>query len=198
MVRSSRGSSEGKEHNAFKCPNPYCMLPDCNIAMQKDSQERMKKQGGISSHFTPALAITAKKQALHDCIVIIAEEYLPLSIVEKENFCNFSRHSESTHIGVKMVKYTIYKLVEIVEENISLELKKAGRGSILHDGLTQDNTHWVALFTIYNITTHQVISKKKRKVELPTVFLLSVDPLAHIEGGEAQDELVVDFNAKNH
>ena len=70
-------------------------------------------------------------------------------------------------------------------------MKKAGRGSILHDGWTSNDIHYIALFAAYAI-------KEGMKEEVIT-SLLSVSPMAaYTTDGSSSNEETIQFNASTH
>ena len=91
---------------------------------------------------------------------------------------------------------------------LAVEMKEAGRGSIVHDGQTKRGTHYLALFATYK-TTRTVYSNGVFKEKTGTVVsLLSVSPLHTRADDDSENfdnddydnefEEAADFSARTH
>ena len=138
---------------------------------------------------------------------MIVLKSLPLSTVEDSEFRKFHRFNEK--ISRKVLKDTIFKLVDVVDKKLGEELKLAGKGSILHDGWTCAGVHYIALFACYLLPKLKKEGKEDgcedgtdgSKVRLS---LISVSPMARTEAADEEselevlDETAVNFSARTH
>ena len=76
--------------------------------------------------------LSAKELAAYDYLRLIVLKNLPVSIVADPEYRRFHRYNEI--MSTRTFKEIIFKVVEIVDGRLGEEMKKAGRGSILHDG----------------------------------------------------------------
>ena len=234
MVRSRNGESMMKTYLVYQCPNQYCKEKNREIWFQKSvgfinpfnhlrsciangdsshlymvyEQNRESKRLHISgTFFQPSVdRLTAKELAVNDFIRLVVLKSLPITIVEDKEFRSFHRFNES--ISRKLLKEVIFKLVEIVDEKLRVELKLCGKGSILHDGWTCAGVHYIGLFACYN--TGAVKTEKPKPLnEDVQLSLLSVSPMARTELTEEDeidtktdlavyDETAVNFSSQTH
>ena len=112
-------------------------------------QNRESKRLHVSgTFFQPTVErMTAKELALNDYLHLIMLKNLPLSTIEDPEFRKFHRYNEK--ISRKVLKDTVFKLVDVVDKKLGDEMKLAGKGSILHDGWTCAGVHYIALFACY-------------------------------------------------
>ena len=76
---------------------------------------------------------------MNDFICLVVLKSLPITIVEDKEFRSFHRFNKS--ILRKLLKEVIFKLVEIIDEKLRVELKLCGKGSILQDRWTCAGVH---------------------------------------------------------
>jgi len=69
--------------------------------------------------------------------------------------------------SITQVRNVIFKMTEIVEEKIRVELKKMIYGVKMHDGLSRYGVHYLCYFTCYIIENQ------------PKSRLISLDPMAN-------------------
>ena len=171
-------------------------------------QNRESKRLHVTGTFFQPSAerLTAKELAVNDFIRLVVLKSLPVSIVEDQEFRSFHRYNEN--ISRKLLKEVIFKLVELVDDNLRKELKLCGKGSILHDGWTCAGVHYIGLFACYNTgmlktETHETTN------EAVQLSLLSVSPMARTEVTEEEesdekkdlavfDETAVNFSSQTH
>ena len=95
---------------------------------------------------------------------------VPVSAIEDDLYRSFCRYDE--RFGRSYFKEVMFNLVELVEERISIEMKRT-KGAILHDGWSCSGTHYIGLFASY------VTQKALDQNEVVTP-LLSVSSMAKI------------------
>ena len=234
MVRSRSGESTMKTYLVYQCPNQFCKEKNREIWFQKSvgfinpfnhlrsciangdaahlymvyEQNRESKRLHVTgTFFQPSVErLTAKELAVNDFIRLVVLKSLPVSIVEDQEFRSFHRYNEN--ISRKLLKEVIFKLVELVDDNLRKELKLCGKGSILHDGWTCAGVHYIGLFACYNTgmlktETHETTN------EAVQLSLLSVSPMARTEVTEEEesdekkdlavfDETAVNFSSQTH
>ena len=89
-----------------------------------------------------------------------------------------------------MLRRIIFNLVPLVEKAISVEMKEAGMGALMHDGWSKFGTHYVGLFAQYNRKIKQQIGKTQQTTIIPTNVLLSMRPMsAAPEQGDGEEEI---------
>ena len=89
-----------------------------------------------------------------------------------------------------MLRRIIFNLVPLVEKAISVEMKEAGMGALMHDGWSKFGTHYVGLFAQYNRNIKQQIGKTQQTTIIPTNVLLSMRPMsAAPEQGDGEEEI---------
>jgi len=88
-----------------------------------------------------------------------------------------------------MLRRIIFNLVPLVEKAISVEMKEAEMGALMHDGWSKFGTHYVGLFAQYNRKIKQQIGKTQQTTIIPTNVLLSMRPMsAAPEQGDGEEE----------
>lgn len=89
-----------------------------------------------------------------------------------------------------MLRRIIFNLVPLVEKAISVEMKEAGMGALMHDGWSKFGTHYVGLFAQYNRKIKQQIGKTQQTTIIPTNVLLLMRPMsAAPEQGNGEEEI---------
>jgi len=88
---------------------------------------------------------------MYDWIELIVEESLSISITKKKAFHRFKK--DRTNFSQEKVKETLYKLVELAASRIGYQMKKARRGTILHDGRSKNGVHYGVTTLIPNWTS---------------------------------------------
>ena len=71
----------------------------------------------------------------------------PISIVQDTIYRNFTGFKYKTRIGV--LNNIIFKMTELVEKIIIVELKTTTCGAIMHDGWSRYGVHYLCYFTYY-------------------------------------------------
>ena len=115
---------------------------------------------------------------MYDWIELIVEESLPISITNKKSFRRFKK--DRTNFSQEKVKETLYKLVELVESNICYQMKKARRGTILHDGWIKNGVHYVAIYACFMKEVLEYRNKVEVKDVVPELVLLASSPMASL------------------
>ena len=229
------GVEQKRIYLVYKCPNQFCKEKNREIWFQKSvgfinpfnhlktcvaggkteqlykiyEQNKESKRLHISgTFFQPSVdRMTSRELALNDYLRLIVLKSLPLSTVEDSEFRKFHRFNEK--ISRKVLKDTIFKLVDVVDKKLGEELKLAGKGSILHDGWTCAGVHYIALFACYLLPKLKKEGKEDgcedgtdgSKVRLS---LISVSPMARTEAADGEselevlDETAVNFSARTH
>ena len=80
-----------------------------------------------------------------------------------------------------MLKATLHRLSYIVKQNISLEMKEAKQGAIMHDGWTLSGVHCIGLFVCYLIKKKNVVDGKPHVTEVPFATLTSCAPIKNVD-----------------
>jgi len=163
-----------------------------------EKYEELKTASGTLTQSSIAwkLCTSPKEKAMYEYINIIVSLSLPISYIENPIFRSFSKHS--VKFSLKTLRETIYKLVEIVETNISKELEDT-RGAVMHDGWSTSGTHYLAILAVY-------MKKCKRQEDGKTILhttlkmpLLSISPIAkHDDEGEIVDAQTIIHDTEAH
>ena len=103
-------------------------------------------------YILPAIGRPAhcKELVAYDYLHLIVLKNLPVSIVADPEYRRFHRYNEI--MSTQTFKEIVFKVVDIVDGRLGEEMKKAGRGSILHDGWTCTGVHYIAIFACYTLT----------------------------------------------
>ena len=139
--------------------NPYQHLRSCyakgkpqfeqNCVIQElhksALEEFRKKRGSITSHFQSG-NLSEYDRTVRAYLNIIVMRVLLLSCVEWTEMRSLLRYNCA--VCRKTISETIFKLVELVENRIALELEET-RGAVLYDGWTVNSMHYVALVASY-------------------------------------------------
>ena len=120
---------------------------DYILSLYEENLQGQKNK--LNQFFKPVINITEKENAIADWIELIVEESLPLTVIQKKSFRNFYGGVDWLVFSKEKLKETLYNMVEIVEGQISAEMKDTTRGSILHDGWMKNVVHFVAIFSCY-------------------------------------------------
>ena len=88
----------------------------------------------------------------------------PISIVQDTIYRNFTGFKYKTRIGV--LNNIIFKMTELVEKIIIVELKTTTCGAIMHDGWSRYGVHYLCYFACYIFDNH------------PKFRLISLAPMA--------------------
>ena len=174
--------------------NPYKHLVTCvgkgdvNVVLQlyRDEMDRKTKQSCMSDHFTPTAIIPSDKDIeLFEWIQMITHKNWPLWSVEDDMYRRALKHRHKfSSITVRRV---ILAMVPIIEQVISVEMKEAGYGSILHDGWTKFGQHYVGLFATYNKLIDVIENNRKTQRKVPTSVLLAMSPMSNVKDEESTD-----------
>ena len=124
--------------NPFKNDHLESCIADGKIEqlyMVYDQNLESKRLHVAGTFFQPtAERLTSKEMALYDYLRLIVLKILPVCIVGDQEYMSFHKYNES--ISSKLMKEVIFKMVDLVDNELEKEMKAAGRGSILHDGWT--------------------------------------------------------------
>ena len=77
-------------------------------------------------------------------------------------------------------------MLEIVEGQISAEIKDNTQGYILHDGWTKNGVHFFAIFECY--IKKVSISSYYGVIEEPQIILIDRSPMHHIEADDGEND----------
>ena len=91
--------------------------------------------------------ISNTEKAMYDWIDLIVGESLPVSVIKKKTYRRFK--NDETNFSQEKLKETLYKLVELAETRIGFQMKKASRGTIMHDRWGKNGVHYVAIFACF-------------------------------------------------
>ena len=237
--RNKNGVEQTKTYLVYKCPNQHCKEKNREIWFQKSmgfinpfnhlktciadgkveqlymvyDQKRESKRLHVSgTFFQPTVdRMTTRELAMNDFLRLIVLKNLPLSIVEDEEFRKFHRYSDV--ISKRLLKDTIFKLVDIVDRKLGEEMKAAGKGSILHDGWTCAGVHYIAILACYPYTAGVKVKEETKQGDHEVepengirLSLVSVSPMARTEDcaegdddeAEVFDETAVNFSSATH
>lgn len=192
--------------------NPYTHLRRCYargkdlkdqedvlLRLYEEAREAMTQKGGtIRSHFEMQ-SLSEYEKAIHGYIRLIVMKSLPLYYVSDPEVRNFSRYD--VNIGKRTLVEVIFKLVELVEKKIAIELE-CTKGAVLFDGWTCNSTHYIAVIVSYCTTALRHDRGSVFKESIPRLTLLSLSPMGHVpeeedENATGQDE-TTKFNAEAH
>ena len=146
----------------------------------------MKQREKLGNMFVPRSKVTQRKKALHDYIKLIVNNKFSLGDVENKDIREFSKHDEV--FSRKMVKETMFTLVEIVEKLIADEMKEAGYGAIMHDGWSKFSSHYTALFAFNVLPKKQTIGGQVTMLYEVYLSLLSLSPLCSVVDNDDDDQ----------
>ena len=230
-VRSKNGESSLKRYLVYQCPNEFCKEKNRKIWFQKlmgfinpfnhlktciadgkvdhlymvyEQNKESKRLHIAGTFFQPSVErLTAKELALHDYVRLIVLKNLPVSVVEDPEYRKFHRYNEV--ISKRLFKEVIFKMVDLVDKKLSEEMKRCGKGSILHDGWTCAGVHYIALFACYSLERQRLKQEKEEPDDDGVqLSLLSVSPMARTESVEDEkelevfDETAVNFSSQTH
>ena len=137
--------------------NPFKHLLSC-VANGNESElydlcyaelENCRRSTGLESrsrYIPNALSASYREKTMYSYLKLIVLKSLPLSIIEDSTLQDFSNYSE--RFSVKTLKETIFKLVKLVEENVTNE-KKTTKGSLMFDGWSECGIHYIDVFAVY-------------------------------------------------
>ena len=121
--------------------------------------------------------LVKKDIELKDWIDLIVKKNVPVSCVEdpfwREKLKHEYKFSRATVMG------TMLEMCADVEMILAYEMKKAGRGSIIHDGWSKFGEHYFGLFASYEAERWEVDKGcgSVKIVKGPIISLLSLSPL---------------------
>lgn len=177
------------EHGNIMCEkgkgftNPYNHLKTCIAGGDENRLRELynirlaEKKGKHSSNrqfSTAVMQLSEREKALYSYIRLIVFHSLPLQIVTCHDYRAFSKFD--IYFGVGYFKEILFKLEELVEEYISVEMKNT-TGAMMYDGWTQFGTHFIGIFALYNRSvTFLEKGKKTEKLEVASP-LISVSPM---------------------
>ena len=94
----------------------------------------------------------------------------PISIVQNPTYREFAGFKYKT--SIRVVRNMIFKMTELVEEQIIAELKTTTCGVIMHNGWSRYGVHYLCYFACYIFDNH------------PKSRLISLAPMANKEANE--------------
>ena len=100
----------------------------------------------IPSNFRSGIGGSPREKAMYEYINLIVTLSLPISFIENETVRSFCK--SDVRLSYRVLRDTIYKLVEIVETYIKDEMKDT-RGAVMHDSWTNNSTHYLAIIAVY-------------------------------------------------
>lgn len=117
--------------------------------------KKSKSRNAITPWFTTSTGELAykrgtlnfKEKELYKWIKMIVFKNWPLASVEDSDYRSFGETENS--FSKKTVKDVIIVMARLVVEKISVEMKTATRGAIIHDGWSKFGRHYVCLFATY-------------------------------------------------
>ena len=132
------------------------------------------------------------------------DENIPITACEKKSYRKFA--GTKTSFSYKRMKEVMQKLCHISEQGVADEMKKAGKGVIMHDAWTCAGIHYVALFASYIRTITVVEKGKVIEREETAIVLLSCAPIEtarEVDEFEADEEdnlveIAAQFNAEKY
>lgn len=117
----------------------------------------MDRQGGtLRSHFV-SNALSEYDRILFSNLRVIVMKSFPISLIEDKEFPQFS--GSHVHIFESKFRNVIFKLVELVEQRIYEELIST-KGSVLYDGWTFNESHFVGVILSYCKTYQSRFNRK--------------------------------------
>lgn len=124
------------------------------------------------------MVCTPRERAIHDYVQMIVEENWPLTCVRKTSYQDMVKHG--INISYETISMVIFVLGEVVEEKMMKKMK-GKKGILLHDGWTQDGTHFTAIYAAFVVDEGTV----EQHVE---INLLASSPMPHYEEGNNDDD----------
>ncbi|CAB9515777.1 Inherit from NOG: AvrBs3 and PthA family of transcription activator-like effector proteins [Seminavis robusta] len=168
------------------------------MAAYVDATLKAASKGGCAMDHAEAASFGAKENAMYDWIDLMVMENLPLSAVESKRFRRFSRYSDETVFGHKMIRDTMFHLKALTQGEVVKAVKKAPLCDIIHDGWTCDRTHFFGLICSFNKTRTVIEDGKKVVKEEVETVLLSVAPITRLADDSANVEEASSFTAQVH
>ncbi len=170
-----------------KCLSFYNSIPKTKCTWKKNSQ------------FQELILVTERKRAMYTYVKLIVTQSLLLSMVEQKEFRSFSKFD--VLLSYKSVRQTILNLVRIVEKRISEDLENS-KGSIMYDGWTHDNTHYLGVFAVYMKKIRVFRNNEESFVEQLAIPLLSASPIGqYVEEYDTESlpsKETTEFNSTAH
>eukprot|EP00171_Calliarthron_tuberculosum_P009475 IDg9475t1 len=159
-------------HQPLSAPVALFRSQDELFATVRERQSAILRESGrtvMTDYFPVVESASPAQKAMHAYIQLVSMRNAPLSIIEDPLFRSFCKYDEK--ITIKTLKAVIFSLTQLVEENITKEMR-ATKGAIMHDGWTDCGVHYVGLFAVYCRK-----SNSRSEVVSP---LLSMSPMAKI------------------
>ena len=120
-----------------------------------------------------------------------------ITIVEHAEYRRFSRFN--VPLARKTVVFVIFKLVHLVEQRVSSEMKNTS-GALLFDGWSCAGTHFIAAIASYCTHNPVKIKGSAENDTIPRLSLIALSPMGKIEPDESNevDDEATTFNAETH
>ena len=129
--------------------------------------------------------ITIKENTIDKCIELIVGEIIYLTVIQKKYFMKFYGGKEQSVFSQEKLKETLYHMVEIVEGQISTDMKDVTRGSNPHGGCINNGVHFVAIFACYinKVGTYSYYGV----IEEPQICFVDFLTIHHIEAHDGDN-----------
>ena len=177
--------------------NPYRHLFSCyarnqSIAAQQQVVSRLlaetrtesqRSGGSIHDHFS-GKSLSSDDKAIHAYLNFILAKNLPLCTVQPKEFLALPRYD--IPIRVDKITHVIYKIVELVEEEIKKEMQELS-GAILYDGWSCNNMHFTALVVLYCSTTKVHDKNGCHQYSTPRLTLIAISPMGKLQNCDDED-----------
>ena len=164
--------------------------------------ENCRRSTGLQSrlqYIPNASSASYREKAMYSYLKLIVLK-LPLSIIEDSTLRDFSKYSE--RFSVKTLKETIFKLVQLVEETITNEMKTT-KGSLMLDGWSECSIHYIGVFAVYmkcskEIENGIILAEKRLCIALQAASPMSMIVQKGNFEETNSDKLSTDFGANTH